>query len=34
MPGLLLGLLAFLSAGVGITGLVAGIAMIRSPYRD
>ncbi|MBM7471085.1 hypothetical protein JOE66_000719 [Subtercola frigoramans] len=34
MPELLLGLLAFLSIGVAITGIVAGIAMVKSPYRD
>lgn len=34
MPEVLLGLLAFLSVGVAITGIVAGVAMVRSPYRD
>jgi hypothetical protein len=34
MPELLLGLLAFLSVGVGITGVIAAIAMVRSPYRE
>lgn len=34
MPEFLIGLIAFITIGVGITGIAAAIAMFKSPYRD
>jgi hypothetical protein len=34
MTGLLLGLLGFITLGVGITGIAAGLAMAHSAYRN
>lgn len=33
MEGLFIGLIAFITAGVGIIGIAAVIAMFKSPYR-
>lgn len=34
MEGLFIGLIALITAGVGIIGIAAAIAMFKSPYRD
>ncbi len=34
MPQLLFGLIGFITLGVGITGIAAGIAMAHSAYRN